>query len=391
MKIILFKTLILGCCFCAASGCKSGSRPAAGGEDSISNGQLPAAGILPPAAGFDKIVDGKQVKLYQLKSRGLTAAITNYGGRIVSLLVTDKKGVKRDVVLGYRSLDSYRKPKEPYFGALIGRYGNRIGKGRFMLEGKSYQLDLNDGPNTLHGGFKGFYSRVWNARQTDSATLELTYLSPDGEGGYPGNLSVKVVYSLTDSNALSIDYSATTDKATIVNMTNHAYFNLNGAGSKTITDHLVKINADSYTPVDQTLIPTGELATVKGTPFDFMTARLVGSAINQENPQLKAGKGYDHNFVLNKGALPAAIITSPATGIRMEIFTTEPGLQFYTGNFLTGQDHDGKGGVAYPRRSAFCMETQHFPDAPNKPAFASTEIKPGQVYHSATSYRFSAH
>lgn len=346
----------------------------------------------PEAKNFEGDVNGKAVKLYTLKnSKGASVAITNYGGRVVSLLVPDNKGTLTDVVLGYDSVKTYQKPKEPFFGAIIGRYGNRIGKGKFSLEGKAYQLDINDGVNTLHGGFKGFYSQVFDATQVNDSTLNLTYVSKDGEGGYPGTLTTKVTYTLTSDNALKIDYTATTDKTTIVNLTNHAYFNLNGAGDSTILDNVVKINADNITPVDTTLIPTGKLQPVKGTPFDFTTAKAIGTNINDKDEQLKNGKGYDHNFALNKhnGATSVATISSPKTGIVMDIYTEEPGLQFYSGNFLTGQTHDGKGGKAYPHRSAFCVETQHFPDAPNEPSFASTVLKPGQTYHTTTTYKFS--
>jgi aldose 1-epimerase len=351
-----------------------------------------AKAAIPDAKNFEGEVNGKAVKLYTLKnSKGASVAITNYGGRIVSLMVPDKKGTLTDVVLGYDSLKTYQKPKEPYFGAIIGRYGNRIGKGKFTLEGKPYQLDINDGVNTLHGGFKGFYAQVFDATQADDKTLNLTYVSKDGEGGYPGTLTVKVAYTLTDDNAVKIEYTATTDKTTIVNLTNHAYFNLNGAGSSTILNNIAKIDADNITPVDVTLIPTGKLQAVKNTPFDFTTAKAIGTNINDKDDQLNNGKGYDHNFALNKhdATQSVATISSPETGIVMDIYTDEPGLQFYTGNFLTGKTNDGKGGRAYAYRSAFCVETQHFPDAPNQPAFASTVLKPGQTYHTATTYKFA--
>ncbi|MDB5144613.1 MAG: galactose-epimerase [Mucilaginibacter sp.] len=344
------------------------------------------------AKNFEADVNGKPVKLYTLKnSKGASVAITNYGGKIVSLMVPDNKGTLTDVVLGYDSLKNYQKPKEPFFGAIIGRYGNRIAKGKFSLDGKAYQLDINDGVNTLHGGFKGFYAQVFDAKQADDKSLDLTYVSKDGEGGYPGTLTVKVMYTLTDDNALKIEYTATTDKTTIVNLTNHAYFNLNGAGNTTITNNVLKINADAITPVDTTLIPTGKLMPVKGTPFDFTSAKEIGKNINDTNEQLKNGKGYDHNFALNKhdATQSVATVSSPETGIVMDIYTEEPGLQFYSGNFLTGQSNDGKGGKAYPHRSAFCVETQHFPDAPNEPTFASTMLKPGATYHTSTTYKFS--
>jgi aldose 1-epimerase len=367
-------------------GCKSHSGNSAATDSTAARTQQ-----IPDSANFNATVNGKPVKLYTLKNKNLTIAITNYGGRIVSLMVPDKKGKLTDVVLGYDSVKNYQKPKEPFFGALIGRYGNRIARGKFNLDGKNYQLDINDGVNTLHGGFHGFYAQVWDAKQINASTLELTYVSKDGEGGYPGKLTVKVTYSLTDNNGVKIDYEATTDKATVINLTNHAYFNLNGAGDSTITDHLLQINADKITPIDSTLIPTGKLMAVTGTPFDFTTEKTIGERIKTDNEQLKFGKGYDHNFVLNKstGDKPAAIVTSPKTGIVMSVYTVEPGLQFYSGNFLTGADHDGKGKVAYPYRSAFCLETQHFPDAPNEPSFATTVLKPGATYKTSSEYRFS--
>lgn len=346
---------------------------------------------IPDARSFKEDIDGKQTGFFILKnSKNFQVAITNYGGRIVSVLAPDKNGKLVDVVLGYDDVKTYQKPKEPFFGAIIGRYGNRIAKGKFALEGKTYQLDINDGVNTLHGGFSGFYSKVWDAKQLSLQMLELSYLSKDGEGGYPGNLKVKVTYTLTDDNAIKIAYSATTDKTTIVNLTNHAYFNLSGAGSSTITDHLLQIDADTFTPIDTTLIPTGKLQPVKGTPFDFTSAKAIGADIGQQNDQLKNGKGYDHNFVLNKndGSKPVATVVSPKTGIIMEVYTTEPGLQFYSGNFLTGKTNDGKGKAAYGYRSAFCLETQHFPDSPNEAAFPSTILKSGAIYHTLTTYKF---
>lgn len=340
---------------------------------------------------YSTTIDGKGVKLFALKNKsGASVTITNYGGRVVSLLVPDKDKKMVDVVLGYDSIGSYRKKGEPFFGALIGRYGNRIGKGKFTLEGKAYQLQLNDGVNTLHGGTDGFFSKVWDAKQIDDQKLELSYVSNDGEAGYPGKLDVKVTYTLTDENALQIDYMATTDKATVVNLTNHAYFNLNGEGNKTILDHELTITADSITPVDATLIPTGKLQAVAGTSFDFNKAKTIGKAIDANEEQLKFGKGYDHNFALNKhdDKTPVATVKSSVTGIIMEVYTSEPGLQFYSGNFLTGETKDGKGGKSYPHRSAFCLETQHFPDAPNHANFASTVLKPGETYQTSTTYKF---
>lgn len=339
---------------------------------------------------YTTTIDGKAVQLYILTNKsGASVSITNYGGRVVSILVPDKNNKMVDVSLGYDSVKSYRKEGEPFFGALIGRYGNRIANGKFTLEGKKYQLQLNNGPNTLHGGNDGFFSKVWDARQ-DGQKLTLSYTSKDGEAGYPGNLNVKVVYTLTDDNSIQIDYTATTDKTTIVNLTNHTYFNLSGEGSATILDHELTIAADAYTPVDSTLIPTGKLTPVKGTAFDFTTAKAIGKEIENVDEQLKFGKGYDHNFSLikNDKKTAVAIVKSPVSGIVMQVYTTEPGLQFYCGNFMTGLDKDGKGGKSYPYRSAFCLETQHFPNAPNQPNFASTVLKPGQTYTTSTTYKF---
>ena len=295
-------------------------------------------------------------------------------------------------VLGFDNLDGYLA-KEPYFGALIGRYGNRIGNARFKLDGAEYKLPANDGPNSLHGGLRGFDKRVWTAREIhgEHPALELTYLSKDGEEGYPGNLSAKVVYSLTDDNALRIDYTATTDKDTVLNLTNHSYFNLAGEGNGDNLKHEIMINADRFTPIDGTLIPTGELRKVENTPFDFRKPALIGARIDADDEQIKFGKGYDHNFVLNRsgtGLSLAARVTDAESGRVLEVLTTQPGLQFYTGNFLDGSIH-GKGGKTYGRRSAFCLETQHFPDSPNKPSFPSTVLKPGETYRESTVFRFS--
>jgi aldose 1-epimerase len=342
---------------------------------------------------FGKMADGKLIDLYTLTNhQGMRVAITNYGGIVVSIVVPDSKGRVADVVLGFDNLEGYLA-KEPYFGALIGRYGNRIGNARFKLNGVEYKLPANDGPNSLHGGFQGFDKRVWTAREIrgEHPALELTYLSKDGEEGYPGDLRAKVVYSLTDDNALRIDYTATTDKETVVNLTNHSYFNLAGEGNGDILKHEIMINADRFTPIDGTLIPTGELRKVENTPFDFRKPAMIGARIDADDEQIKFGKGYDHNFVLNRsgaGLSLAARVTDPGSGRVLEVLTTQPGLQFYTGNFLDGSVH-GKGGKSYGRRSAFCLETQHFPDSPNKPSFPSTTLKPGQTYRESTVYRFS--
>ncbi|MDP9081426.1 MAG: galactose mutarotase [Bacteroidota bacterium] len=372
--------------------CQACQSPFKNGGPGVKDSVVSRSYAIPDPNNFKQTIQQKQVNLFILKNAGnFSVAITNYGGRIVSLIIPDKNGKPTDVVLGYDSVNTYQKPKEPYFGALIGRYGNRIAKGKFTIDGKPYQLQINDGVNTLHGGFDGFFGKVWDAKQLSPRSLQLSYLSKDGEAGYPGNLAVKVIYTVTKDNSLKIDYEAITDKSTVVNLTNHAYFNLNGAGSSTITDNLLEIDAEGFTPVDTTLIPTGKIEPVKGTPFDFTTEKAIGKDINQTDLQLKNGKGYDHNFVLNKstGNKPAATVYSPHTGIKMEVFTQEPGLQFYSGNFLTGKTNDGKGGAAYPYRSAFCLETQHFPDSPNQKSFPSTLIKPGTTYRTSTTYKFS--
>jgi len=344
---------------------------------------------------YGKMPDGSEIDLYTLTNvAGMQAGIINYGGAVVTLAAPDKSGKFADVVLGMDTLAGYMQ--EPnYFGALIGRYGNRIGHATFKLEGKTYTLPKNNGENTLHGGNAGFDKRVWKAREMSTANgpaVELTYVSKDGEEGFPGTLTAKVVYTLTDANELKIEYTATTDKPTVLNLTNHSYFNLAGAGVGDNLQHQVMINANQFTPVDEGLIPTGELKAVKGTPFDFTKLTAIGARINQDDQQLKFGKGYDHNWVLNKrmGAMgKAAEVYEPKSGRVLEVFTTEPGLQFYTGNFLDGSV-TGKGGIAYPMRAAFCMETQHYPDSPNQPKFPSTELKSGQTYHTVTTYKFSA-
>jgi aldose 1-epimerase len=343
---------------------------------------------------YGKMPDGTPIEVYTLSNaNGMRAEIITYGGIVVSLTAPDKAGKYEDVVYGMADLAGYTTdPKPPFFGALIGRYGNRIGHAAFKLEGKTYNLSKNDGDNTLHGGALGFDKRVWKAKPKNGAeqALELTYVSNDGEEGFPGTLTATVVYTLTGKNELKIDYIAKTDKPTVVNLTNHSYFNL--AGDGTILNHQVMINADRFTPVDKGLIPTAELRAVKGTPFDFTTATAIGERIDQNDEQLKFGRGYDHNWVLNRtgaGSMKAAEVYEPKSGRVMEVWTTEPGLQFYTGNFLDGTIH-GKGGKVYPLRGAFCMETQHYPDSPNQSSFPSTELKPGQTYRTMTVYRFSA-
>ncbi|ASU35012.1 aldose epimerase family protein [Mucilaginibacter xinganensis] len=346
---------------------------------------------LPDTAAYAKTINGKQTHLYILKNKhGMEAAITNYGGRVVSILVPDKEGKLTDVVLGFDSVRGFEKSTERYYGATIGRYGNRIAKGKFKIDGKEYQSSTNNAPNMLHGGKKGFQEMVWDAKLIDSATLELSYLSKDMEEGFPGNLKVKVTYSLTDDNSFKCDYEATTDKKTIVNLTNHAFFNLNGAGSGTVLNHTLQVDADTYVPVDSTLIPLGKIETVANTPFDFRKPVTIGSRINDDNIQLKNGKGYDHNFVLNKHTITTAVATviGDKSGIKMEVFTEEPGLQFYSGNFMKGLNVM-KAGKKDDYRTSFALETQHFPDSPNQPSFPSTILKPGDVYKTQSSYKFS--
>jgi len=349
--------------------------------------------MIPSNATFQQTMDGKKTDLYVLKNNmGMQAAITNYGARLVSLLVPDKNGKLTDVVLGFDSVHQYQASTEPYFGATIGRYGNRIAKGKFKLDGRQYTLATNNGPNTLHGGKKGFQYVVWDAKQTGDTILELTYLSKDMEEGYPGNLRVKVIYILTNDNELKIDYEATTDKKTVVNLTNHAFFNLNGQGSGTINNHLLMINAVSYTPVDSTLIPTGKIEPVANTVFDFRIPVMIGTNVDANDVQIKNGKGYDHNFVLNDkkvtGLNPAATAMGDKTGIVMEVLTQEPGVQFYGGNFMQGKNKM-KGGSKDDFRTAFCLETQHFPDSPNQPSFPSTVLEPGKMYKTCSVYKFS--
>jgi len=340
------------------------------------------------------VVDGKDVFLYTLRNAsGMEARITNYGGIVVSLTVPDRSQKPGDIVLGYDSLVSYLTGKS-YFGAIVGRYGNRIGKARFTLDGKEHMLNVNDGANTLHGGLKGFDKVVWDVDESTPATqpaLSLSYLSKDGEEGYPGNLHVSIVYTLTDSNELRIDYAATTDKPTVLNLTHHSYFNLAGAGNGDILSHEVMLNANAFTPVDSALITTGEIRPVDGTPMDFRTPAAVGARIGTKDEQLKLGRGYDHNWVLNRpvgGLTLAARVTERTSGRVMEVWTTQPAVQFYTGNFLDGTAI-GKGGKAYAYRTGLCLETQHFPDSPNKPAFPSTVLRPGEKFASTTVYKFS--
>ena len=344
---------------------------------------------------FGKTPDGQQVDLYTLRNtRGAEAQIMNYGAIVVSLKVPDRNGKFDDVVLGFKDFDGYMK-NDPYFGAIVGRYGNRIAKGRFTLNGVEYKLATNNGENHLHGGIKGFDKVVWTGHEMNSAggpSVAMTYLSKDGEEGYPGNLTARVVYTLTNNNELKLDYTVTTDKDTVQNITHHSYFNLAGEGNGDILNHLVTINANRFVPTDAGSIPTGELKSVAGTPFDFRKATAIGARIDQDDEQIKFGKGYDHTWVINgrMGVMRLAATAYEATSGRvMQVWTTEPGVQFYTGNFLDGT-LTGKSGKVYQRRFGFCFETQHYPDSPNHPAFPTTTLKKGQTYKSTTIYRFSS-
>ena len=343
-----------------------------------------SAGISKQAFGE---ADAKNVDLYTLTNKnGVQVKISTYGGTVTSWVTPDKNGKLSSIVLGFDSLSGYLA-KPPYFGALIGRYGNRIANGKFKIGDSTYALATNNGKNSLHGGNKGFDKVVWTAGAvTDTVpTLELSYLSKDGEEGYPGNLAIKVVYTLTNDNELEITYDATTDKATPVNLTNHSYFNLTGDHANTILDHQLQIDADYYTPVDSTLIPTGELKAVKGTPFDFTTAHRIGERIDS------VPGGYDHNFVINRkgdGLQQIAVLTDTLSGRKLEVFTTEPGVQFYSGNFLNGSIKDNNG-KPFNQHTGLCLETQHFPNSPNEPKFPSTILQPGAKYHTVTKYKIS--
>lgn len=342
---------------------------------------------------FETTQDGKTVSLFTLEnSKGMKAAITNYGGRVLSLLVPQKDGKLVDVVVGMKDLESIKNSTDAYYGAIIGRYGNRIAKGQFTIDGKTYTSSINNGLNTLHGGKLGYHYVIWDAKLINKNTLELSYLSKDLEEGYPGNLSVKVIYSLTDDKELKIEYKATTDKKTVLNLTNHAYFNLNGEGNGTITNHELEVYANEFTPIDTTLIPTGKLQPVVNTPFDFTKATKIGARINDKDEQLINGKGYDHNYVLSGkaglGMTHAASVKGDLTGIVMDVYTQEPGIQFYSGNFMSGIN-TFKNGKKDDYRTAFCLETQHYPNSPNQPNFPSTLLNPGQEFSSISIYKFS--
>jgi aldose 1-epimerase len=340
---------------------------------------------------FGTTFKDKKVETFEIKNaKGMKMNVTNFGARVTNLWVPNRDGNLVDVVLGFDTLDEYVNSSEKYFGASIGRYGNRIANGRFSLDGTEYTLPINNNGQTLHGGPDGFDFVIWEVQKSGDNGLIFSYMSADGEEGFPGELKVKMTYILTDENDFKITYEAETNKNTVLNLTHHSFFNLNGAGNGNVLDHTMKINASKYTPVNEVLIPTGELPAVKGTPFDFTTATKIGERIDQDNEQLKFGGGYDHNWVLDKtsGELAeAAVVYAPTTGIEMQVWTTEPGIQFYSGNFLDGSVK-GKEGKSYELRGAFCLETQHFPDSPNQPNFPSTELKPGEKYEHTCIYRF---
>lgn len=352
--------------------------------------------LLTASSALGQVEDFDSIRLYTLKNKsGMTVKVTNYGAIITSIVVPDRNGKMRDIALGYNRLEDYiNAVDKPYFGAVVGRYGNRIANGEFTLNGETYSLLKNNGENHLHGGAIGFDKVVWDAKyDQDANSITLSYLAKDKEEGYPGNLQLRVTYSLRDDNSLVVEYRATTDKATPVNVTQHTYFNLKGEGEGTILGHELMLNADRYTPVDKGLIPTGEMSDVAGTPFDFTTAKPIGRDIDQDHQQLKYGGGYDHNWVLDKsgkeGQLTlAARVHEPTTGRLLEVYTTEPGIQFYCGNFLDGR-LKGKTGKPYVHRGGFCLETQHFPDSPNQSKFPSTILKPGETYKSQTVLKLS--
>jgi len=380
MKI---QSLLMSSVVVAMMSCNNSSNQSTSSDDS-SNQNQNKVGITEKSFGN---TDGQAITEYTLtNANGMKLSIINYGGTITRLTAPDKNGKMGDVVLGFESLDGYLQKGNPYFGALIGRYGNRIGKAKFTLDGKTYTLAANNNGNTLHGGNKGYDKVVWTAEKQGDNSLKLTYLSKDGEEGYPGNLNITVVYTLTADNSVQIDYTATTDKATPVNLTNHAYYNLSAGTDSTILDHELQISADKYTPVDDKLIPTGQIADVKGTPMDFTTSKPIGRDIAQVQG------GYDHNWVLNKNGNSlekVATLYDPKSGRVMDVYTMEPGLQFYSGNFLDGTLTNTVGGAKYVQHAALCLETQHFPEIPNKPNFPNTILKPGETYKTTTVYKFS--
>lgn len=388
----MLKRVLIGVLLVATIGaCKEEKNK---GVSSVENVEKPVLKTTVMEKDFEGVVDGESVKLYVLSNKnGVEVTFTNYGQRMVSINVPDKNGVFKDVALGYSTLDEYVNGPKGFYGAVVGRYGNRIAKGSFSIGEKTYSLVKNNGENHLHGGDKGFESVVWKVDNATSNSIEFSRLSPDMEEGYPGNLMVHVSYALTDDNELKISYKAETDKPTVVNLTNHSYFNLKGEGEGDVNDHVVMINADNYTPVDSGLIPTGKIEKVAGTPFDFTTPKTIGKDIASEFEQLKIGNGYDHNYVLNDspmnsdGLVLCAKVVEPVSGRTLEVYTDEPGVQFYGGNFNSGNDI-GKSGKPYLFRGSFCLETQHYPDSPNQPNFPSTLLQPGDVYRSHTVYKF---
>ncbi|MCU0382243.1 MAG: galactose mutarotase [Chitinophagaceae bacterium] len=370
--------------FTACAG--SGDNPRGVAIEQVSEGP-----VLPTASAFADTLDGEPVSLWYIRnSKGMRAALTNHGARMVGLWMPDRQGRITDIVLGFDSLSGYLHSTESFFGAVVGRYGNRIANGRFTLDGKTWQLDINNAPNSLHGGKDGFHTRAWKAEQTDSQSIRFSYTARDGEGGYPGRLTVSVIYRLTDNNELDMQYEWQSDRRTVANITNHNFWNLNGEGSGPVAGHHLQITASRYTPVDSTLIPIA-IAPVQKTPFDFTSSRPIGDSLGSAHIQMLHGQGYDHNFVLDKVKADslelAAVVMGDMSGIVMEILTTEPGIQFYGGNFMQSKNRL-KSGAMDAHRSALCLETQHFPDAPNQPAFPSTIVEPGRVYRSRTLHRF---
>jgi len=385
LNIVMIRAGILSILIVSIFSCKKAA------EKSI-QGTISSEEKFLKVSNFDTILDGKIVRLYWIKNKDIQVAMTNYGARIIGLWVPDKNGMLTDVVVGMGTIKGYLKSNEPYFGATIGRVGNRIAKGKFVLNEVEYSVPINNGENALHGGKKGFQDVVWDVEQPNEHTLVFRYESPDMEEGFPGNLSVKVTYSVTSDQEIVIGYEATTDKTTVVNLTNHAFFNLNGEGSGTILNHSVKFNAHAYTPVDSGLIPTGELTPVEETPFDFRCPHRIGERIDEDNHQLKNGGGYDHNFVLDgtqkEGMNDVGTLIGDRSGIIMEVMTQEPGVQFYSGNFMRGKN-TFKSGATDDYRTAFALETQHFPDAPNHANFPQITLKPEEVYATKSMYRFS--
>lgn len=381
--IRMVSPLAIAACFALLFACKVQKQ----------SGDAQSVNLLPGEGAFREMVDGEETKIFYLRNKNnMQVAVTTYGARLVEVIVPDKNNNPTGVVLGFDSVKQFIKASAKYYGGTIGRYANRIGDGKMNIDGVSYNLSVNSGVNSMHGGKNGFNLKLWKVVATTPNSVTLTYFSKDGEEGFPGNLTAKVTYAVTDNNELKLSYEAVTDKKTVVNLTNHAFFNMNGEGSGMITDHILKINADKFTPVNENLVPTGELKRVANTAFDFRTPIAVGARINDNDPQFKYASGYDHNYVLNpnpSGKLNyAATITGTLSGISMEVYTDQPGLQFYSGNFFKGQDV-GRSGKPYGYRSGFCLETQHFPDSPNHPNFPSTTLNPGDTFRSFTIYKFS--